>query len=170
LKLIGHWIGGEPVRGASGRRGPGVHPATRARKGEVDLATVERVARPVPAPAAPPGEVDSAPVEEVDRAVAAAKAALPGWRQWSLSKRADLLFRIYNLVYEHRDDLARLLTAEHGKVLSDAQGEVQRGIEVIEFVCGIPTLLKGAYKEQAGTGIDVYSIRQPLGGVGGIAP
>ena len=148
LKLIGHWIGGEPVRGASGRRGPVFNPATGEQTGEVDFATVE----------------------EVDRAVAAAKAALPGWRQWSLSKRADLLFRIYNLVYEHRDDLARLLTAEHGKVLSDAQGEVQRGIEVIEFVCGIPTLLKGAYTEQAATGIDVYSIRQPPGVVAGITP
>ena len=80
------------------------------------------------------------------------------------------MFRIYQLVDEHREDLARLLTAEHGKVLSDALGEVQRGIEVIEYVCGIPTLLKGDYSEQASTGIDVYSIRQPLGVVAGITP
>ena len=147
-KLIGHWIGGEAVRGDSGRKGPVYNPATGEQTGEVDFATVE----------------------EVDRAVAAAKAAFPAWRQWSLSKRADLMFRIYHLVEEHREDLARLLTAEHGKVLSDALGEVQRGIEVIEYVCGIPTLLKGDYSEQASTGIDVYSIRQPLGVVAGITP
>jgi malonate-semialdehyde dehydrogenase (acetylating) / methylmalonate-semialdehyde dehydrogenase len=148
LKLIGHWIGGESVTGTSGRRGPFYNPATGAQSGEVDFASVE----------------------EVDRAVAAAKGAFPGWRQWSLSKRADLMFRIYQLVDEHREDLARLLTAEHGKVLSDALGEVQRGIEVIEFVCGIPTLLKGGFSEQASTGIDVYSIRQPVGVVAGITP
>ena len=116
------------------------------------------------------GEVDFASVEEVDRAVAAAKAAFPAWRTWSLSKRAELFFRIYDVFDEHREDLARLLTAEHGKVLSDALGEVQRGIEVIEFVCGIPTLLKGSFSEQAATGIDVYSIRQPLGVAAGITP
>jgi malonate-semialdehyde dehydrogenase (acetylating)/methylmalonate-semialdehyde dehydrogenase len=102
--------------------------------------------------------------------VAAAKEASEAWRRWSLSKRAELFFRIYQLIDEHRDDLARLLTAEHGKVLSDAQGEVQRGIEVIEYVCGIPELLKGQYSEQASSGIDVYSIRQPLGVVAGITP
>ena len=111
-----------------------------------------------------------ASVEEIDRAVASAKAASPTWRTLSLSKRAELFFRIYQLVDEHREDLARLLTAEHGKVLSDALGEVQRGIEVIEYVCGIPELLKGDYSEQASTGIDVYSIRQPLGVVAGITP
>ena len=148
LKLIGHWIGGESVRGASGRKGPVYNPATGEQAGEVDFASVE----------------------EIDRAVAAAKAAFPEWRRWSLSKRADLMFRIYQLLDEHREDLARLLTAEHGKVLSDAMGEVQRGIEVIEFVCGIPTLLKGDYSEQASTGVDVYSIRQPLGVVAGITP
>ena len=148
VKLIGHWIGGEPVRGASGRRGPVFNPATGEQTGEVDFATVEEVAQ----------------------AVAAAKSAFPAWRRWSLSKRADLMFRIYNLVDGHREDLARVLTAEHGKVLSDAMGEVQRGIEVVEYVCGIPTLLKGSYSEQASGGIDVYSIRQPLGVVAGITP
>ena len=148
LKLIGHWIGGESVRGESGRKGPVYNPATGEQSGEVDFASVE----------------------EMDRAVAAAKAAFPDWRKWSLSKRADLMFRIYQLVDEHREDLARLLTVEHGKVLSDALGEVQRGIEVIEYVCGIPTLLKGDFSEQISTGIDVYSIRQPLGVVAGITP
>ena len=109
-----------------------------------------------------------ASVDEIDRAVLAAKAASTTWRTWSLSKRAELFFRIYQLLDEHREGLARLLTAEHGSVLSDALGEVQRGIEVVEYVCGIPELLKGDYSEQASTGIDVYSIRQPLGVVAGI--
>jgi len=148
LKLIGHWIGGESVPGESERKGPVYNPATGEQSGEVDFASVE----------------------EIDRAVAAAKEAFSEWRTWSLSKRADLMFRIYQLMDAHREDLARLLTAEHGKVLSDALGEVQRGIEVIEYVCGIPTLLKGEYSEQASTGVDVYSIRQPLGVVAGITP
>src|SRR6187401_527882 len=148
LKVIGHWIGGEPVAGASGRKGPVYNPATGEQSGEVDFASTH----------------------DIDRAVDAATAAYATWRHWSLSKRAELFFRIYQLVDEHRDELARLLTAEHGKVLSDAHGEVQRGIEVVEYVCGIPELLKGQYSEQASTGIDVYSIRQPLGVVAGITP
>ena len=106
----------------------------------------------------------------MDRAVAAAKAAFPAWRATSLSKRADLFFRIRATFDEHRDDIARLLTAEHGKVHTDALGEVARGLEIVEFACGIPHLLKGGYSEQASTGIDVYSIRQPLGVVAGISP
>jgi malonate-semialdehyde dehydrogenase (acetylating) / methylmalonate-semialdehyde dehydrogenase len=148
LKTIGHWIGGEIVQGASGRSGPVYNPATGEQTGEVAFASIE----------------------EIDRAVASAKAAAAEWRTWSLSKRADLFFKIHDLFVQHREDLARLLTAEHGKVLSDALGEVQRGLEVIEFVCGIPTLLKGSYSEQAATGIDVYSIRQPLGVAAGITP
>ncbi len=148
LKVIDHWIGGEPVRGSSGRTGPVYNPATGQQTGEVGFASVE----------------------EIDRAVATAKAAFPAWRATSLSKRADLFFKIFDLFDRHREDLARLLTLEHGKVLSDALGEVQRGLEVIEFVCGIPTLLKGSFSEQAATGIDVYSIRQPLGVVAGITP
>jgi malonate-semialdehyde dehydrogenase (acetylating)/methylmalonate-semialdehyde dehydrogenase len=147
-KLIGHWIGGEPVRGESGRRGPVFNPATGEQTGEVDFASLE----------------------EIDRAVRNAKEAHASWRATSLSKRAELFFRIYHLFDEHRDDLARLLTEEHGKVLSDAQGEVQRGIEVIEYVCGIPELLKGEFSEQVSSGFDVYSIRQPLGVVAGITP
>ena len=148
LKLIGHWIAGEATTGESGRSGAVYNPATGEQTGEVSFASAE----------------------EIDHAVAAAKDASAGWRRWSLSKRAELFFRIYQLLDEHRDDLARLLTAEHGKVLSDAHGEVQRGIEVIEYVCGIPELLKGGYSEQASSGIDVYSIRQPLGVVAGITP
>jgi len=148
LRTIGHWIGGEAVRGDSGRTGPVFNPATGEQTGEVSFASVE----------------------DVDRAVAAATEAHTTWRHWSLSKRAELFFRIYQLLDENREELARLLTAEHGKVLSDALGEVQRGIEVIEYVCGIPELLKGDYSEQVSTGIDVYSIRQPLGVVAGITP
>ncbi len=148
LKTIGHWIGGENVQGSSGRKGPVYNPATGEQSGEVAFASPE----------------------EIDRAVATAKSAFTEWRTWSLSKRSELFFRIYDLFDEHREDLAKLLTAEHGKVLSDALGEVQRGIEVIEYVCGIPTLLKGSYSEQASSGVDVYSIRQPLGVAAGITP
>jgi malonate-semialdehyde dehydrogenase (acetylating)/methylmalonate-semialdehyde dehydrogenase len=148
LKTIGHWIGGTTLPGGSGRSGPVYNPATGEQAAEVVFASEE----------------------EIDRAVATAKAAFADWRTWSLSKRSELFFRIYDLFDEHREDLARHLTAEHGKVLSDALGEVQRGIEVIEYVCGIPTLLKGSYSEQASTGVDVYSIRQPLGVVAGITP
>ncbi len=145
---IGHWIDGAAVPGTSGRSGPVYNPATGEQTGEVAFASVE----------------------EVDRAVAAAKAAFPAWRAMSLARRAELFFRIRQLVYEHREDVARILTAEHGKVLSDALGEVARGLEVIEHACGIPTLLKGDFSEQASTGVDVYSIRQPLGVVAGITP
>jgi malonate-semialdehyde dehydrogenase (acetylating) / methylmalonate-semialdehyde dehydrogenase len=145
---ITHWIGGERVAGTSGRTGPVYDPATGHRTGEVDFATAE----------------------EVDRAVAAAKEAFTSWRAVSLARRAETMFRIRQLVHEHREDIARILTAEHGKVLSDAIGEVTRGLEVIEYCCGIPELLKGGFSEQASTGIDVYSIRQPLGVVAGITP
>jgi malonate-semialdehyde dehydrogenase (acetylating)/methylmalonate-semialdehyde dehydrogenase len=116
------------------------------------------------------GAVDLASVEEVDAAVQSAKRALPGWRSTSLAKRAELFFAIRELFHAHREDLAKFLTAEHGKVLTDAMGEVARGLEVIEFACGVPTLLKGEFSEQASTGVDVYSIRQPVGVVAGITP
>ncbi|HEY9458977.1 MAG TPA: CoA-acylating methylmalonate-semialdehyde dehydrogenase, partial [Gaiella sp.] len=116
------------------------------------------------------GAVDLASVEEVDAAVQSAERALPGWRSTSIAKRAELFFAIRELFHAHREDLAKLLTAEHGKVLSDAMGEVARGLEVIEYACGIPTLLKGEFSEQASTGVDVYSIRQPVGVVAGITP
>jgi malonate-semialdehyde dehydrogenase (acetylating) / methylmalonate-semialdehyde dehydrogenase len=145
---ITHWIDGQRVEGKSGRSGPVYNPATGVQSGEVDFATVE----------------------EVDAAVQAAKRGFESWRTMSLSKRTELYFRIRELFHQHGDDLARLLTLEHGKVLSDAKGEIARGLEVIEFCCGIPELLKGGYSEQASTGIDVYSIRQPLGVVAGITP
>jgi malonate-semialdehyde dehydrogenase (acetylating) / methylmalonate-semialdehyde dehydrogenase len=148
IARINHWIGGRAVAGESGRSGPVFNPATGEQTGAVDFASVE----------------------EVGRAVAAAKEAFPAWRATSLSRKSEILFRIRRLVDEHREDLARFLTLEHGKVLSDALGEVARGLEVVEFACGIPHLLKGGFSEQASTGIDVYSIRQPLGVVGGITP
>ena len=145
---IHHWIGGKNVPGTSGRSGPVWNPATGEQTGVVDFASVE----------------------EIDAAVDAAKKAFTSWGSVSLARRAELFFRIRELVHEHREDIARILTAEHGKVLSDAMGEVARGLEVVEYACGIPTLLKGEYSEQASTGIDVYSIRQPLGVVASITP
>jgi malonate-semialdehyde dehydrogenase (acetylating)/methylmalonate-semialdehyde dehydrogenase len=148
VKQISHWIGGRSVAGTSGRTSPVYNPATGRQTGELDLATVE----------------------EVDAAVQAAKQAFETWRRFSLAKRAELFFTIRELIHERREEVAKILTAEHGKVLSDAMGEVTRGLEVIEFCCGLPTLLKSEYSEQASTGIDVYSIRQPLGVVAGITP
>lgn len=148
LKRISHWIGGKPVAGTSGRNGPVYNPAKGEQAAEVDFASVG----------------------EIDQAVQAAKEAFPAWRALSLSRRTELFFRIRELVHVHREDIAKLLTAEHGKVLSDAMGEVARGLEVIEYCCGIPELLKGEFSEQASSGIDVYSIRQPLGVVAGITP
>src|SRR5712691_8310538 len=148
LSRISHWIDGRIVPGRSGRVGPVYNPATGAVGAEVDFASVE----------------------EVDAAVASAKAAFPAWRAMSVSRRAELFFRIRQLLDARRDDLARILTREHGKVHSDALGEVARGLEVIEYACGIPSLIKGEFSEQASTGIDVYSIRQPLGVVAGITP
>ncbi len=148
IKRISHWIGGRSVAGESGRTSPVFNPATGKQTGALDLATVA----------------------EVDQAVQAAKQAYESWRTVSLAKRAELFFRIRELLHERREEVAKILTAEHGKVLSDAIGEVTRGLEVIEFCCGLPTLLKSEYSEQASTGIDVYSIRQPLGVVAGITP
>ena len=145
ITRIPHWIGGKRVDGTSGRSGPVFNPALGIQSGAVDLASVE----------------------EIDAAVRNAAEAWAAWRTVSLAKRAELFFRIRELFHAHREDLAKLLTAEHGKVLSDALGEVARGLEVIEYACGIPTLIKGEFSEQASTGIDVYSIRQPLGVVAG---
>jgi malonate-semialdehyde dehydrogenase (acetylating)/methylmalonate-semialdehyde dehydrogenase len=145
---VNHWIDGERCPGESGRRGPVYDPATG------------RLAR----------QVDFASVQEVDRAVAAAKQAFPVWRATSLSKRTEILFRIRNLVEQHRHELAALLTSEHGKVPSDALGEIARGLENLEFATGIPQLLKGGYSEQVSSGVDVYQLRQPLGVVAGITP
>jgi malonate-semialdehyde dehydrogenase (acetylating)/methylmalonate-semialdehyde dehydrogenase len=146
--IVNHWIGGRRVAGTSGRRGPVYDPATGAMTREVDFASAA----------------------EVDAAVAAAKAAFPGWRATSLSKRTEIMFRIRNLVEAHRRELAAFLTAEHGKVPSDALGEIARGIENLEFATGIPNLIKGGFSEQVSTGIDVFQIRQPLGVAAGITP
>jgi malonate-semialdehyde dehydrogenase (acetylating)/methylmalonate-semialdehyde dehydrogenase len=148
VKPINHWISGAAYAGRSGRSGRVYNPATGMQSGEVDFASVE----------------------EVDQAVQAAKAAAPAWRALSIAKRAELFFAIRELFHARRDELAHVLTSEHGKVLSDAGGEIARGLEVIEFCCGLPHLLKGGMSEQASTGIDVYSIRQPLGVVAGITP
>jgi malonate-semialdehyde dehydrogenase (acetylating)/methylmalonate-semialdehyde dehydrogenase len=148
VKRIHHYIAGRSVAGTGGRTAPVYDPATGAVQAEVDLASVE----------------------DVDAAVAAAKAAFGDWRHASLSRRTEVLFRLRELVDANRKELATVLTGEHGKVLSDAMGEIARGLENIEFACGVPHLLKGGYSEQASTGVDVYSIRQPLGVVAGITP
>jgi malonate-semialdehyde dehydrogenase (acetylating) / methylmalonate-semialdehyde dehydrogenase len=148
LERVHHWIGGRRVPGTSDRSGLVYDPATG------------RLAR----------RVDFASVADVDAAVATAKAAFPAWRATSLSKRTEILFRVRNTVHDRREELAAFLTSEHGKVPSDALGEVARGLENLEFACGIPHLLKGGFSEQVSTGIDVYQIRQPLGVVVGITP
>src|SRR3984885_9704250 len=143
-----HWINGKPWTGEAATRGDIYNPAT----GQVS------------------GTVDFGGAAEVGAAVAAAAAALPGWRETSLVKRASVMFAFRELVRKHAGDLAALITAEHGKVLSDAAGEVARGLEVVDFACGIPHLLKGGFSENVSTGVDAYSIRQPLGVVAGITP
>jgi malonate-semialdehyde dehydrogenase (acetylating) / methylmalonate-semialdehyde dehydrogenase len=148
VERISHWIGGKVVAGESGRTGPVFNPATGAQTHEVDFAAPE----------------------EIGAAVEAASEAFPGWRATSLSKRADVMFRMRELIELHKVDLARVVTSQHGKVISDATGEVQRGLENVEFATGIPNLLKGGFSEQVSTGVDVYSIRQPLGVVAGITP
>jgi malonate-semialdehyde dehydrogenase (acetylating) / methylmalonate-semialdehyde dehydrogenase len=148
VKAIDHWVAGKSWSGSSGRSGPVYNPATGRQSGEVAFASVE----------------------DVDRAVAAAREAAGAWREVSLSQRADIFFRIRAVFDDHRRDIAALLTAEHCKVTSDALGEVARGLEVIEYCCGLPELLKGGFSEQVSGGIDVHSIRQPLGVVAGITP
>ncbi len=148
MKRIHHWIDGREFEGEAVRSGSVYDPATGLRAGEVDFASDE----------------------EVDAAVASAKKAFESWRETPISRRSEVLFRLRDLVCRHRSDLARLLTAEHGKVFSDALGEVDRGLESIEFACGVGELLKGGYSEQVSSGVDVYSIRQPLGVVAGITP
>jgi malonate-semialdehyde dehydrogenase (acetylating)/methylmalonate-semialdehyde dehydrogenase len=145
---IDHWINGQRVAGASGNTGPVFNPATGQQQGEVALASVA----------------------EVDKAVAVAKETFATWRSSSLSKRADILFAFRQIVHSRRDEIANLVSQEHGKVPSDAAGELARGLENIEFACGIPQGLKGSYSEQVSSGVDVYSLRQPLGVVAGITP
>ena len=148
VRTVHHWIGGALVSSNSGRSGTVWNPATGQ----------------------PQAQVDFASAEEVDHAVAAAKAAFPAWRATPLSRRAETMFKLRDLVDANRRRIAEVLTLEHGKTTSDAMGEVARGLENIEFACGIPQLLKGGYSEQASRGVDVYQIRQPLGVVAGITP
>ncbi len=145
---VSHWIGGGARAGSSGRTGPVYNPAT----GEVRA------------------HVDFASRAEVDEAVSIAKSAFPAWRATPLSRRSEILFRMRELVDANRRKVATIISAEHGKTVADAMGEVARGLENIEFACGVPNLLKGGFSEQASRGIDIHEIHQPLGVVAGITP
>jgi malonate-semialdehyde dehydrogenase (acetylating)/methylmalonate-semialdehyde dehydrogenase len=148
LRTITHWIDGKPEPGTSTRTSPVWNPATGEQQAEVALANVA----------------------DVDSAVATAAAAFEKWSQSSLSTRTKVLFAFRELVNARTQELAEIISDEHGKVVSDARGEVQRGLEVVEFACGIPTLLKGEYSDQVSGGVDVFSFRQPLGVCAGITP
>jgi malonate-semialdehyde dehydrogenase (acetylating)/methylmalonate-semialdehyde dehydrogenase len=145
---VSHWINGKACGASSGRTAAIPNPAT----GEIVA------------------EVGFASAEDVDRAVAAASAAFAPWRATPLSRRAEIMFRFRELLSENRRRLAEIISLENGKTVADALGEVARGLENVEFACGIPALLKGGYSEQASRGVDVYQIRQPLGVVAGITP
>lgn len=145
---IGHWVDGKPFAGTSDRTAEVTNPAT----GEVT------------------GRVALADLDDARAVIAAAASAFPAWRDTSLAKRTSILFAFRELLNARKDELAAIITAEHGKVLSDALGEISRGQEVVEFACGIPHLLKGGFTENASTKVDVFSIRQPLGPVGIISP
>jgi malonate-semialdehyde dehydrogenase (acetylating) / methylmalonate-semialdehyde dehydrogenase len=148
MRQVMHWIDGTAVAGNGRRRLPIWDPATGEQQAEVVPATAD----------------------EVGAAVASALAAFPGWRDASLSRRAEVMFRFRELVDANRKEIATVLSSEHGKTVADAAGEVARGLENVEFATGAPYLLRGGYSEQAATGVDVYSIRQPLGVVAGITP
>ena len=148
IASIDHFIAGRVANGNSGRSQDVTNPATGAVTGRVALANRS----------------------EVDQAVAAAKAAFPSWADQPPLRRARVMFKFLELLNARKDDLARLITAEHGKVFTDAQGEVTRGIDIVEFACGIPQLLKGDFTDQVSTGIDNWTLRQPLGVVAGITP
>ena len=145
---IGHYIGGRLVAGTSSRTQDVFNPATGAVTGKVALASAT----------------------EVSAAVASAQAAFPAWADTPPIRRARIMFKFLELVNRHKDELAHCITAEHGKVFTDAQGEVSRGIDIIEFACGMPQLLKGDFTDQVSTGIDNWTLRQPLGVVAGITP
>ena len=145
---VSHWINGKADAATSGRKGAVYNPAT----GEVIA------------------DVGFASIADVDRAVAAAKAAAADWRATPLSRRAEVMFHLRELIVRNRSRLAEIISTENGKTMADALGEVARGLENVEFACGIPNLLKGGYTEQASRGVDVYQIRQPVGVVAGITP
>src|SRR6201987_4491411 len=148
MREIGHFVGGKEVKGGSGRFGDVFNPNT----GEVQA------------------RVALAKHAEVEHAIAVAEAAQPAWAATNPQRRGRVLMKFLELAHNEFDDLARLLSSEHGKTFADAKGDIQRGLEVVEFACGIPHLLKGEYTECAGPGIDLYSLRQPLGVVAGITP
>jgi malonate-semialdehyde dehydrogenase (acetylating)/methylmalonate-semialdehyde dehydrogenase len=148
MNLVRHWIGGTSHAGTPDRAEPVYNPATGQVRGQVAFAGAS----------------------EVDAAVRAAAQAFLSWRDSPLSRRTEIFFRFRELVARHTDELACLVTQEHGKVLADARGEVKRGLEVVDFACGIPQLLKGQHSENVSTEVDSYSIRQPVGVVAGITP
>ena len=148
LASIGHWIGGKLTGIDASRRGDVYNPATGKITGQVALGTSA----------------------DVDAAVQAARAAFPAWADTPPIRRARVMFRFLELLNAHKDELARAITLEHGKVFTDAQGEVTRGIEIVEFACGIPQLLKSDFTDQVSTGIDNWTLRQPLGVVAGVTP
>jgi len=148
MRDIGHFIGGKTVKGTSGRQGDVFDPNTGEVQAKVALASKN----------------------EVEQAIANAEAAQPAWAATNPQRRARVMFRFLELINKEYDDLARLLSSEHGKTFPDAKGDIQRGLEVVEFACGIPHLLKGEYTEGAGPSIDIFSVRQPLGVVAGITP
>jgi malonate-semialdehyde dehydrogenase (acetylating)/methylmalonate-semialdehyde dehydrogenase len=148
LATVDHWINGAFVASTSGRTAPVFDPALGVQTKSVALANQA----------------------EIDAAVAAAKAAFPGWRDTSIARRQQVIFAFRELLNARKDELAEILTAEHGKVLSDAVGEITRGLEVVELATGFPHLVKGEYSENVSTGVDVYSTKQPLGVVGIISP
>ncbi len=148
MRQIQHWIDGSLAAGASSRVGPVFNPATGEQTGQVALANSD----------------------DVDTAVRSAKEAFESWRYSSLTKRQNIMFAFREIMSDRHQEMAETLTSEHGKTVDDALGEVQRGIEVVEFACNIAHQLKGDYSEQVSTGVDTYTIRQPLGVVAGITP
>ena len=148
MREIGHFIGGKQTKGTSGRSGDVFNPNTGEVQAKVALASQA----------------------ETEAAIANAAAAQPEWAATNPQRRARVMFKFLELIQKEYDDLARLLSSEHGKVFADAKGDIQRGLEVVEFACGIPHLMKGEYTESAGPSTDLYSVRQPLGVVAGITP
>ncbi len=145
---VAQYIAGQRTAGSGSRTQPVYNPATGAATRQVRLGNVQ----------------------DVDAAVAAAAAAFPAWSETPPIRRARVMFKFLELLNRHKDELAAMITSEHGKVFTDAQGEVARGIDIVEFACGIPQLLKGDYTEQVSTGIDNWTVRQALGVVAGITP
>jgi malonate-semialdehyde dehydrogenase (acetylating)/methylmalonate-semialdehyde dehydrogenase len=148
MKLISHWINGSETKGSGSRFGEVFDPALGTQSAQVAFAEAA----------------------DIEAAVASAQAAFPAWKDTSIAKRNSILFNFRQLLDQRKGELAEIITAEHGKVLSDALGEINRGLEVVDFACGLPHLLKGEYSENASTSIDVYSMKQPLGVVGIISP